>query len=388
MKKYGYLLLSMAAIAWQQNAFASANTYSLTEQSEQLLTQLENDISATFLSLAKSVKSDTLDNANYSFTIPAKRYADLGVELDFISEPTGFKVLKVIEGSVAAEQALQVGDIITHINRVSIQRLKKEWDFTSLWNIQPKSQKHYRERVADSRQVFHTNKSWDITPEKSLSLKSLSNGEVTWSTKSINRKRYKGSYTYAKQFSDIKKIWDITPKKPLSLTLLSNGETRNVSVVLPAISVPSITISVGDEIPENQSHTESAGCSAVVLDITKMPKGLGTLQALDFAKINGTPVRSLGINKNIRRRTFNSAEQLQLAFRLNNDLWNSHEEDIQMAMKLEPNTRYFIVGKLALQSSHLRTRNTWFPLVWKTEPMDCNQQIVNGLSEDKYEVIY
>jgi len=324
MKKYGYLLLSMAAIAWQQNAFASANTYSLTEQSEQLLTQLENDISATFLSLAKSVKSDALDNANYSFTIPAKRYADLGVELDFMSEPTGFKVLKVIEGSVAAEQALQVGDIITHINRVSIQRLKEEWDFTSLWNIQPKS-----------------------------------------------RKRSAEIFTHSRQFDDISTLWDITPEKSLSLTLLSNGEARKVSVVLPAISVPSITISVGDEISKSQSHTESAGCSAVVLDITKVPKGLGTLQALDFSKINGTPVRSLGINKNIRRRTFNSAEQQQITFRLNNDLWHGYEEDIPITMKFEPNTRYFIVGKLALQSSHLRTRDTWFPLVWKTEPMDC-----------------
>ena len=121
------------------NAAGSEEYSKITEESEQLVTELQQQIKSTVAAIAEleANAGNSVQDLHIQMDLPAKQSPNLGLVLDLDSEDNGYKVLSVTPASLADNLDIVPGDIITRINTVEISRANKRQAFSELENSSP-----------------------------------------------------------------------------------------------------------------------------------------------------------------------------------------------------------------------------------------------------------
>ena len=119
-----------------------SHTQSITPESAQLLSDMESKIKGTLIAIANNEKT-TSSKANdlyFRFESPAKKIADLGLELEIESPNNGYKVLNVIKPSLASSLSIKAGDTVIAINNIKVDQDSGENAVQQLVELQPGDQ--------------------------------------------------------------------------------------------------------------------------------------------------------------------------------------------------------------------------------------------------------
>lgn len=114
-----------------------ANENELTSKSQQLMSQLEDEIVGTLLEVARIEQAEgkNLNNLEHSLVIPAKNYVQMGMLIDTTDLKVGFKVVSVTQGGAAEKAGVRVNDVITEINGSKINELESLREAYSKWFV-------------------------------------------------------------------------------------------------------------------------------------------------------------------------------------------------------------------------------------------------------------
>nr|WP_136252258.1 PDZ domain-containing protein [Ningiella ruwaisensis] len=98
-----------------------AHASDLSEASEQLIKDLQNQIKVTVATIAQIERQagKNAQDLHILIDLPAFHSSNLGLVLDLESENGGYKVLSVTPGSLADKMEIVAGDLITSVNSVS-----------------------------------------------------------------------------------------------------------------------------------------------------------------------------------------------------------------------------------------------------------------------------
>jgi len=103
------------------SAFASGTTeVELRPESQQLLSQLENKIDQTLLTITQKEASagKNIDDLSFYIDASAQGIFDLGLIIDEVNNKSGVKVISVSPGSIADKAGIKPNEYITKINHL------------------------------------------------------------------------------------------------------------------------------------------------------------------------------------------------------------------------------------------------------------------------------
>lgn len=120
-------------------ALAAQASSNLTPESQQLLTQLENQIQGTLLAVVENENraGKSMDDFYYLVDLPAKQQSNLGLVVDVDNLELGYSVVSVTPGSSADEVKIEAGDRIVAINQLEINRNNHNLALAQLQDISP-----------------------------------------------------------------------------------------------------------------------------------------------------------------------------------------------------------------------------------------------------------
>jgi len=123
--RYTKLLCWFCAILMSSTSLAGSESY--TEQSRILLKELEQEIAATMLAVAKIEKEqgNTLHTFECLLLQKKKDFINLGLIFDLENIKNGYEVIAVDSGSVADSLGIKVKDIVLEVNGIQLIDLKK-----------------------------------------------------------------------------------------------------------------------------------------------------------------------------------------------------------------------------------------------------------------------
>lgn len=147
-KKYTSLVASVVACLVSMSAMAndisSTSNDNLSKESVLLLNTLKQDIMSTMIAVSEMKQQAKIDKGldTYEVNIPMQIISDLGLEIDFSEDLTGFDVLSIDEESPLIPLGISKGDIIREINGIAVneESLMTRPEIKYLWKFHPGQQ--------------------------------------------------------------------------------------------------------------------------------------------------------------------------------------------------------------------------------------------------------
>lgn len=117
-RAFNVMWLSIACVICINNVHATQATPELTEESKQLLQQLQTQIKVTLLSVSKQEQKvgRKMSHFHYQVKMPAMQEANIGLSLDLEDLNNGFTVVAVAKGSLADKLNIKARDSILSVN--------------------------------------------------------------------------------------------------------------------------------------------------------------------------------------------------------------------------------------------------------------------------------
>lgn len=106
---------------------SAAQPDSYTEKSKILLKELEHEIAATLLTIARNEQSkdNKIDGFNCLLFLEKKDYINLGLLFELNNNGTGYDVTKVDSGSIADSLGIKIKDTLLSINNIELEGINK-----------------------------------------------------------------------------------------------------------------------------------------------------------------------------------------------------------------------------------------------------------------------
>ena len=106
---------------------SAAQPVSYTEKSKVLLEELEREIIATLLTIAKNEKSKDkkIDGFNCLLSLEKKDYINLGLLFELNKDRTGYDVIQVDSGSIADSLGIKIKDTLLAVNNIELKGINK-----------------------------------------------------------------------------------------------------------------------------------------------------------------------------------------------------------------------------------------------------------------------
>jgi hypothetical protein len=119
--------------------YAAPDKQEYTEESIELLEQLQEQIQGTLMAVAENERKAGRDMSTfyYSVELPAQHITNLGLVLDVVHSSSGYKVLSVTPGSTADKLKIKSGDQVLSINDIRITDASSNHAISELHNLIP-----------------------------------------------------------------------------------------------------------------------------------------------------------------------------------------------------------------------------------------------------------
>jgi hypothetical protein len=136
LKKICLIILN---IVFCCSLLAATQSQNMTDESAELLEQLEEQIKGTLMAIAENESKVGRDMSTfyYSIEVPAQKITNLGLVLDVIHSASGYKVLSVTPGSAADRLKIKSGDQVLSINSIRIDDASSNSAISELHNLIP-----------------------------------------------------------------------------------------------------------------------------------------------------------------------------------------------------------------------------------------------------------
>ncbi|MDO6445510.1 PDZ domain-containing protein [Colwellia sp. 1_MG-2023] len=135
------LLALLIGLTFNASAYAIQDSKKVehTPSTQQLLSNLQKEIEATTLAIAKneSSKNKDITELNYAISLPEKQYANLGLLVNLTIKDQGYQVISVTPGSDAYKLGIRVNDFIQKIDGVNVGELSKKAVIGTLYKVNP-----------------------------------------------------------------------------------------------------------------------------------------------------------------------------------------------------------------------------------------------------------